>query len=65
MKAVSSAKTFKFNGFVLALFRVLGLDQNLTFKNVQLCRLVAFSTKKLFLGQNWHFSQKVESSFEE
>ena len=39
---VSCAKSFRFNGFVLALFCLLGLGQNLTLENFQLCRLVAF-----------------------
>ena len=42
IRQVSSAKSSKLNGFVLALLCVLGLGQNLTLENFQLCRLVVF-----------------------
>ena len=42
MKQVSSVRSSKSNGFVLELFCVLGLGQNLTLENFQLCRLVVF-----------------------
>ena len=39
---VNSAKSTKFNGFVLVLFFILGLGQKLSLENFQLCRLVVF-----------------------
>ena len=42
MKQVSSVKSSKLHGFVLALFCVLGLGQNLTLENFQLSRLLVF-----------------------
>ena len=41
-KQVSCVKSSKFNGFVLALFCILGLGQSLTLENFQLCQLVVF-----------------------
>ena len=41
MKQVSSVKSSKLNGFLLALFFIEGLGQNLTLEKVQLSRLVA------------------------
>ena len=49
---VSCAKSSKFNGFVLALFYILGIGQYLTLENFQLCRLVVFWT-------NYNFSVKI------
>ena len=42
IQQVSCVKNFIFNGFLLALFWILGLGQNLNLENFQLCRLVAF-----------------------
>ena len=42
MKQVSSVKSSKLNDFVLALFFMEGLGQNLTLEKVQLSRLVVF-----------------------
>ena len=42
IKQVSCVKSSKFNGFVLALFYMLGIGQCLTLENFQLCRLVVF-----------------------
>ena len=42
MKQVSSVKSSKLNDFVLALFFIEGLGQNLTLEKVQLSRLVVF-----------------------
>ena len=39
---VNSAKSTKFNGFVLALFCILGLGQKLSLENFQLYRLIVF-----------------------
>ena len=39
---INSSKSTKFNGFVLALFCILGLGQKLSLENFQLCRLVVF-----------------------
>ena len=44
IKQVSCVKSSKFNGFVLALFCILGLGQNLTLENFELSRLVVFWT---------------------
>ena len=44
IKQVSCVKSSKFNSFVLALFFILALGQNLTLKNCQICRLVVFWT---------------------
>ena len=40
IKQVSSVKSSKFNGFVLVLFCILVLGENLTLGSFQLCRLV-------------------------
>ena len=42
IKQVSSVKSSNFNGFVLEVFFVLGLGQNLHFENFQFSRLVVF-----------------------
>ena len=42
IKQVGSVRSSKLNSFVLALFCVLDLGQNLTLENFQLCRLVVF-----------------------
>ena len=42
MKQAGSVRSSKLNGFVLALFCVLDLGQNITLENFQLCRLVVF-----------------------
>ena len=44
IKQGSSVKNSKFNDFVLALFCILGLGQNFTLENFQLCLLVLFGT---------------------
>ena len=44
IKQVSCVKSSKFNGFVLALFCIPGLGQNLTLENFELSRIVAFWT---------------------
>ena len=44
IKQVICVKSSKFNGFVLALFCILGLGQSLTLENFQHCRLVVFWT---------------------
>ena len=44
IKEVNSFKSFKFNGFVLAVFCILGLRQNFTLGNLQLCGLSVFQT---------------------
>ena len=42
IKHVSCIKISKFNGFVLALFCILGLGQNVTLQNFEISRLVVF-----------------------
>ena len=42
IKQVSPVRSCKFHGFVLGLFCILGLGENLTLENFQLCRLVVF-----------------------
>ena len=42
IKQISSLKSSKFIGFVLALFGIVGLGQNLNLETFQLCRLVVF-----------------------
>ena len=44
IKQVSSVKSFKFHGFMLALFCTLGLGQNVYLENFQLWRLIVFWT---------------------
>ena len=44
MERATSVISAEVNGFVLALFIVLGLGQNLTLENFELYLLVAFST---------------------
>ena len=42
IKQFNTVKSSKFNGFVFALFCVLGLSQNLTAEKFELCRIVVF-----------------------
>ena len=59
IKRVCSVKNSKFNGFVFALFCILGLGQDSTVP------IRCFWNELTFLSQDWYFFQKVESALEE
>ena len=48
IRQVSSVKSSKLNGFMLALFCILDLGQNLTLENCELFRLVVFKRTNIF-----------------
>ena len=49
IQQIICVKSYKFNGFVLALFCILGLGQHLTSENFELSRLVIyFDRNKIF-----------------
>ena len=61
MKQVSSVKSSKLNGFLLALFFIQGLVQNLALENLALktMSISCFMKELTFLSQNWYFFQKL------
>ena len=59
MKQVDCVKSSKFNSFVLALFCILGLGQNLTLETFRLCRLVIFWRKQRVWVKIGTFSRKL------
>ena len=58
IKPVSSLKSFKFNDWLLALFCIIGLSQNLTLQNFELCSLVFWSNYPSW-AKNDTFSRKL------
>ena len=64
---VGSFKSSRSNGFVLALFCILGLGQNLTLQDFPLCRLVFFEQTNIFesklvlFPESWIIIESVES----
>ena len=58
-KQVSYTKSSKFNGFMLALFCILGVGQNSTLKNFQLFWLVVFWTNYYFWARIGTFPRKL------
>ena len=58
-------KGSKLNGFVLSLFCLFGLGQNLTSENFPILLISSFLNKITFLSKNCCFFQKVELSLKE